>query len=159
MEKSNISTIDAFSILIKWRKFIIANFLIFTFVATAVSLMIPKQYTCVSSLFPPEQQGAGGLDLMSFLGELPVTLPNLPGMTGPSDLYVAILHSRNVREAVAADNDLQRIYKKKTIQETLKALDKNTYIDQTEEDIIIINSPVGMPGRAIRNKFLKDLEI
>ncbi len=36
---------------------------------------------------------------------------------------------------------------------------KQAYLDATEEDIVIIKSPVGMPGRAIRNKFLKDIEI
>ena len=36
---------------------------------------------------------------------------------------------------------------------------KQAYLDAKEEDIVIINSPVGLPGRAIRNKFLKDLEI
>lgn len=35
---------------------------------------------------------------------------------------------------------------------------KQHYLDATEEDIAIIKSPVGMPGRAIYNKFLKDLE-
>lgn len=35
---------------------------------------------------------------------------------------------------------------------------KQAYLDAKEEDIVIIKSPVGMPGRAIRNKFLKDLE-
>ena len=35
---------------------------------------------------------------------------------------------------------------------------KQHYLDATEEDIVIIKSPVGMPGRAIYNKFLKDLE-
>jgi len=36
---------------------------------------------------------------------------------------------------------------------------KQTYLDAKEEDIVIIKSPVGMPGRAIKNKFLDDLEI
>ncbi|NQU87426.1 MAG: nitronate monooxygenase [Mariniphaga sp.] len=36
---------------------------------------------------------------------------------------------------------------------------KQSYLDATKEDIVIIKSPVGMPGRAINNKFLKDLEI
>lgn len=36
---------------------------------------------------------------------------------------------------------------------------KQAYLDATEEDITIIKSPVGMPGRAIHNKFLKDVEI
>jgi nitronate monooxygenase len=35
---------------------------------------------------------------------------------------------------------------------------KQTYLDASEEDITIIKSPVGMPGRAIRNKFLEDVE-
>jgi NAD(P)H-dependent flavin oxidoreductase YrpB (nitropropane dioxygenase family) len=36
---------------------------------------------------------------------------------------------------------------------------KQAYLDAKKEDIVIIKSPVGMPGRAIRNKFLKDLEV
>lgn len=36
---------------------------------------------------------------------------------------------------------------------------KQAYLDAKEEDIVIIDSPVGMPGRAIKNRFLRDLEI
>jgi nitronate monooxygenase len=36
---------------------------------------------------------------------------------------------------------------------------KQAYLDAKEEDITLIQSPVGLPGRAIRNKFLRDLEI
>ncbi len=36
---------------------------------------------------------------------------------------------------------------------------KQSYLDSKEEDIVIIKSPVGMPGRAIHNHFLKDLEV
>ncbi len=35
---------------------------------------------------------------------------------------------------------------------------KNTYIECTKDDIGIIKSPVGMPGRAIKNEFLNDVE-
>jgi NAD(P)H-dependent flavin oxidoreductase YrpB (nitropropane dioxygenase family) len=34
---------------------------------------------------------------------------------------------------------------------------KQSYIDAREEDVTIINSPVGMPGRAILNQFIKDM--
>jgi NAD(P)H-dependent flavin oxidoreductase YrpB (nitropropane dioxygenase family) len=34
---------------------------------------------------------------------------------------------------------------------------KQAYIDAAEEDIVVIKSPVGMPGRAIRNQFLDDV--
>ena len=36
---------------------------------------------------------------------------------------------------------------------------KQSYLDAKEEDIVIIKSPVGMPGRAIKNRFLQNLEI
>ena len=35
---------------------------------------------------------------------------------------------------------------------------KNAYINAKKEDIKIIKSPVGMPGRAIRNKFIEKVE-
>lgn len=35
---------------------------------------------------------------------------------------------------------------------------KNEYIKCTKDDIAIIQSPVGLPGRAIKNRFLKDIE-
>ena len=34
---------------------------------------------------------------------------------------------------------------------------KETYIRARREDIVIIKSPVGMPGRAIRNQFIDDV--
>jgi len=36
---------------------------------------------------------------------------------------------------------------------------KQAYLNVKKEEIIIIKSPVGMPARAIRNRFLKDLEV
>ena len=36
---------------------------------------------------------------------------------------------------------------------------KQAYIQAEKKDIQIIQSPVGMPGRALRNKFIKELEI
>lgn len=35
---------------------------------------------------------------------------------------------------------------------------KQAYLDAKEEDIIIVKSPVGMPGRAIRNEFLERVQ-
>jgi NAD(P)H-dependent flavin oxidoreductase YrpB (nitropropane dioxygenase family) len=36
---------------------------------------------------------------------------------------------------------------------------KQAYVNSSKEDIIIIDSPVGMPGRAIRNEFLNQVEL
>jgi len=36
---------------------------------------------------------------------------------------------------------------------------KQAYIDSKEEDMAIIQSPVGLPGRAVKNKFLEDVTL
>ncbi|MCX7845834.1 MAG: nitronate monooxygenase, partial [Dictyoglomaceae bacterium] len=35
---------------------------------------------------------------------------------------------------------------------------KKAYLDAKKEDIIVIKSPVGLPGRAIKNEFLESVE-
>jgi len=35
---------------------------------------------------------------------------------------------------------------------------KQTYLESRQEDLVIIKSPVGMPGRAIRNQFIDDVD-
>ncbi len=45
-----------------------------------------------------------------------------------------------------------------TVECDVAAEFKQAYLDAKEEDIVIIDSPVGMPGRAIRNDFIKELE-
>ena len=35
---------------------------------------------------------------------------------------------------------------------------KQAFVDARKEDIVVINSPVGLPGRAVRNRFIDDVE-
>ncbi len=35
---------------------------------------------------------------------------------------------------------------------------KQSYVDSKQEDILIVQSPVGMPGRALKNSFIKKME-
>jgi NAD(P)H-dependent flavin oxidoreductase YrpB (nitropropane dioxygenase family) len=35
---------------------------------------------------------------------------------------------------------------------------KQAYVDAKQEDVVVIKSPVGMPGRAIRSQFVKDVD-
>jgi len=45
-----------------------------------------------------------------------------------------------------------------TEESSVSAAFKQAYINAKEEDIVIVKSPVGLLGRAIRNRFLKNLE-
>ena len=36
---------------------------------------------------------------------------------------------------------------------------KQTFVDAQEDDLVLIKSPVGLPGRAVRNKFIEDVNL
>ena len=140
MKKNSISIAEIFVILVKWRKLIVINFLLFSIVSAGISLILPKSYTSVCTLLPPEQQSMGGLDIMSMLGDFPVDIPSFPGLSGPSDVYVSILRSRNVMEGVVNDLGLQSIFGTTMMVDALRKLDGLTKIDQGEEGIITIST-------------------
>lgn len=149
MKKNNISIVEIFSILVKWRKIIVINFLLFSIVSAGISLLLPKWYTSTCTLLPPEQQSMGGLDLMSMLGDMPISLPSFPGLTGPSDVYIAILRSRNVREKIVTDLGLQELYGTTTMIDALAILDGLTKIDKSEENIISISTTAKTKSLAV----------
>jgi len=138
MEKGEISFAEAVSILVKWRKFIVINFLAFCIIAAVISLLLPPWYTAQTTLLPPEGQTATGSGLMSLMEGLPISMPALPGMVGPSDIYIAILRSRNVREGVIKKLNLMQVYKAETMEMACEILANRTKIDKTEENIIVI---------------------
>jgi tyrosine-protein kinase Etk/Wzc len=148
MEKNNITLVDALAIIVKWRKLIVLNFIIFSFVAAAISLILPKWYSSTAVLLPPDQADSEGLGMLSLLESLPSSISNLPGMATPSDLYIAILKSRNVREMVIKDLDLQNHYNVSTMEDALQDLDGFTKLDKTEEDLIVIKTTARTPGLA-----------
>ncbi len=160
MEKFKLSGIETFAILVKWRKLIIANFILFSLIAAVISSLLPKWYSSTCSLLPPEQQSMGGLDLSSLLGEMPLNIPSLQGLAGPSDVYVAILRSRNVREGVIAELNLKPVFKCKTMEDALAALDGVTKVDKTEENIIIVRATTKdrILSRDIAQAFIKHLD-
>ncbi len=45
-----------------------------------------------------------------------------------------------------------------TVESSASDAFKQMYVDATEDDIVIVKSPVGLPGRAIRNPFVERLE-
>lgn len=45
-----------------------------------------------------------------------------------------------------------------TEESSAPAAFKQMYIDATEDDITLVQSPVGLPGRSLRNKFVEDLD-
>ena len=70
-----------------------------------------------------------------------------------------IYTGRDIRKFVELGADAVQMGTRFVATEECDADDKfkQAYIDAGQDDIVIVKSPVGMPGRAIRNKFLTDV--
>ena len=114
----------------------------FAALAIAVAVFLPGMYTAETTLLPP-QQNATGAELMG-LGEIGSsgsgTLALATGaglLKNPADLYVSILKSRTVEDAVVKRFSLRARYHKKLDDDARKALEKHVKVTLGEKDGII----------------------
>jgi uncharacterized protein involved in exopolysaccharide biosynthesis len=101
------------------------------------TLLLPNIYCATAKVLPPQKEVAGGIS--SLLGQTGgLTGLALGGLGGGADLYLGVLKSRSVSDAVIKKLDLMRVYKKKTIDETRQTLDKVVRAESGKDTIIAI---------------------
>jgi tyrosine-protein kinase Etk/Wzc len=128
-KESNL--LDYFAILVKWRWLIVVNFLIVCAVAAGASLIMPKVYTAQTTILPPREE-SGEMGLSSLLSTFPVSGFGFGAVSEQANLFLAILNSRTVMEAVAREFNLMERYKTKNMEETVRALQKRVSIEVNE---------------------------
>jgi capsule polysaccharide export protein KpsE/RkpR len=107
----------------------------------AIAFLIPKQYESTTRIMPPEQ-GMGSAMLAALAGKaMPGALGALAGsMFGMKDtgaLYVQLLQSGTIQGQLVDRFDLQRIYRKRYRQDTVKKLAHRTEVTQDRKSGII----------------------
>jgi len=128
---------DYLIVLFKWKKLIIVNCFVVGILAAALSLMIPKWYRSRTTILPPSGDSPD-VNLSSLLTDMPFASFGFEGSSASTNLYIAILKSRTVMEAIVKKFNLMERYKKKTLEETVKALRKHVAIDTDDEDFIFV---------------------
>src|SRR6516225_1576 len=111
-------------------------------VSTAVAFLIPEQYESATRIMPPEQQSMSIAMLAAMTGKaMPGALGALAGsMFGMKDtgaLFVDLLQSGTIRGQVVDRFDLQKVYRKRYRQDTLKKLGRRTEITQDRKSGVI----------------------
>lgn len=162
MEENNeIILLDYFKILIK-RKLLIGLIILASFTGSLIiSSLLPKRYSSTASILPPQQESSIGAGIMSQLpGGLGSLAGGVLGAKSPSDLWVGILKSRNLRDALITRFDLENVLGKKTLEDTRAAFDKMIIVSKSKEEIISISVEDKDPKRAaaIANAFIEELE-
>jgi uncharacterized protein involved in exopolysaccharide biosynthesis len=110
--------------------------------ATLVVVLLPNRYTSTTRLMPPEQQSSTTAALMATVTGrvgLPGGLPDLLGAKTSGDLFIAILRSETVENALINRFDLRRVYFRKYYESARKDLERATEIhEDTKSGVITI---------------------
>src|ERR1019366_2445508 len=115
-------------VLAREKKRILQNTGALTLLATIVVFVMPKMYTATAAILPPQPNqsilnsliGPGSAAVGSSLKDL--------GSKDPSDLFIAMLKSRTVEDALITKFDLVRLYNEKRYQDARKVLEKRSDI-------------------------------
>jgi uncharacterized protein involved in exopolysaccharide biosynthesis len=136
-----ISLLDLLIVLAERKRLIFWVTAGFTVVAVIVSLLLPKRYTATVTLLPPQQNSSLSSQLAAQLGNLGGIVQMAGGSSGllknPNDMYVAMLKSRTVEDAMVNHFGLMQEYRKKYLSDARKAFEDHANVDGSGKDGLI----------------------
>jgi len=157
--ENEISLLDLLIVIAKHKKLILGLTFVSALLALGYAVRLPNIYTATAKILPPQSSQSSSVNsvMMAQLGGLAGGA--LGGLKDPNALYIAMMRSRTIGEKVAQRFELQKVYEKKTMTETLKALQEVTMIASGKDGIIAIDVDDTDPERAatIANSFVEEL--
>ena len=130
-----------------------------TFLATIIVFVIPKMYTATATILPPQQNQSVLSTLVGQVGGAATLDLRDLGLKNPADVFVAMLQSRTVEDALINRFDLRKLYNVKRYQDARKILEKRSEIIPEKEGLISIQVSDRDPQRAadIANTWVDEL--
>ncbi len=152
--------LDPIVTLAKHRTLVIGLPLVVGVIAAIISLVLPATYTAETKVVPP-QNASSSTGILNQLGPLATAAANGKDLSlhGPSDMYVAMLHSRTIADALIQRFSLMSVYKAKRRLDARMRLDDDTKITISKENVISISVADHDRSRAadIANGYVEEL--
>ena len=146
-----ISLLQLLIILAEKRGLILGVTAAFAIVSVAAAFLLPKWYTASARILPPQQNQSLASSFLSQLGgagSLAAVAGKDLGLKNPNDLYVSMLKSRTVADALVQRFQLQAVYGKDILSDVRKKLEKCSDITDTRDGLIRISVQDRDPKRA-----------
>jgi len=122
------------------RKLFIIKFVaVATVLGVILSFSLRNTYTANAKIMPPQQNQSMLTSMLSQLGPLSVLAGQGLGMRTPSDLYVGMLRSRRVADALIDRFSLMSVYQDKRRSDAQHDLEERTSIVAGKDGIISIS--------------------
>lgn len=152
IKDDEISLLDLLIVLAERKRMILSVTAVFTVAAIIISLLLPKSYTATVTLMPPQQNSSMGAALSSQLGNLggmAALAGGSLGLKNPNDMYVAMLKSRTVEDAMVQHFGLMQEYHLHLASDARKAFESHVTVDGSGKDgLIHISIEDPEPNRA-----------
>jgi tyrosine-protein kinase Etk/Wzc len=157
-EEKEINLLELLRVLVQ-RKVLVIKVCSIAIVASVIySLALPNVYCAGAKVLPPQKESAMGLSAV--LGQM----GGLAGLAGGNlgiggDLYLGILKSRSVGDAVIRRLGLEKIYKSDSIEAARSRLEGAVKVQVGKDGIITITAEDADPKRAalLANAFVEEL--
>jgi uncharacterized protein involved in exopolysaccharide biosynthesis len=127
---------DLLVLLVANKRTILLATLLAGIAGVVVSLALPARYTAVTTLLTPPQATPFSSAFLSQVGTLNPAIGGL-GLKNPADLYVSLLKSRSVEDAMIQRFHLVERYRSKRMSEARRSFEKNCEISTTTKDGLI----------------------
>ncbi len=159
-----IDLLDLLIVLAKRKRLIAAVTLGAAVLAGIVSLLLPNRYTATTKILPPQQSQSASTMLLNQLagggmGPLAALAGSSLGLKNPSDIYIGILKSRSIQDALIQQFNLMSVYRDKRLSDTRKDLSGYSDIVAEKEGLISISVEDKDPRRAaaMANAYVDEL--
>jgi len=120
--------------------------------AVVVSLLLPKRYAATVTLLPPQQNSSMAAAIgsqLSSLGGAAALAGSSLGLKNPNEMFVAMLKSRTVEDAMVKKFDLMREYHERYLADARKDFERDVTVDGSGKDgLIHISVEARDPRRA-----------
>ena len=123
------------------RRFIAKMALFGLITGVLVAFLLPKQYTSVAKLMPPDSQSNSGMAMLAALsgkvGSLAGVAGDLLGGGGSGALFIGILQSQTVQDRLVQRFDLKQVYRARLDEDARKDLAQRTGVSEDRKSGII----------------------
>lgn len=158
-EYRGFDLLDYFVLLIKWKRFLIIQFLITGIVSyLLIYFLLPPQYDSKATIVAVEDQSLNPISSISkSLGNFPIASLGLGqfSATEKYDLFNTIIMSRTNLERIIRKFGLMEDYGSESLEKTVKALKSNISLDVTPEMAYEIKVRASSPDKSVEiTKFI-----
>jgi uncharacterized protein involved in exopolysaccharide biosynthesis len=135
-----LSILDVLVILTSRRMLILKVVAGFTIVALVLALVLPVRFTAKITVMPPQQNSSIGSALgsqLANLGGLASLAEGTLGLKTPNEMYVSMLHSQQVEDAMIDRYGLMREYHCDYLSQARKVFERRFDVEASGKDNLI----------------------